>query len=259
MNKTIVLIALALILSVNTTFSKDKIYLPIEERLRPLSIPRKTWKIDLGMEYAFGQSDGSSECAYINDLYDFQFPYLTIGERIEIDFVLPSVNFYPVKNTIVEDNSLTIDGTNFLIYGGMHKIAPQRDDGDITKLSLECVLGCQMKMLAGKRAWIFFNGNGLIDLEKKVSGSMSLGYGFQITKYFSISTAFSGSANDYSIFSNSERDDGFFIIHTPVDFKFNTKRNRGILFRTGYACFIDNEYKMFFWGIPVGIQYSWHW
>ena len=260
MYKRSFLIIAALLSITSTSFSEDKTYLSIEERVRPLSLPPKTWKIDIGGEFAFGQTDSSFEIYSTPNLTNIEFPHLPIGNRTELHFLTPLLKFYPIKNTVVKDNAMMISGTNFAIFAGITSLGYAYSQAYGSKMYLDYGLGYQFKSLLGEKSWLFANGIGSLDLYMYWSANMTLGTGFQITDRFSIITSLDGSA--YLVpFQYPDRDEDRigYTIKLPIDFKFNKKINRGFMIRTGFTYMINTINDKRFWGVPIGLQYSWHW
>lgn len=246
MYKRLKLLFMVLIAIPTIVLSDQKTLLPITERERPLSLPRKSWKLDFGLELKCLKNDN-----FVDGLFDIQIPYTPIGKRAELHYLLPSFKFYPIKNTITQDNVVKITGPNFAIMGGIKDLTFSENDEPNFKVYYG--LGYQFKALAGKKSWVFSNALGLFDYQDYWDLKGALGMGFQISEKFCIISAISGFIIHFYDY------DEFEMITLPVDFKFNFNQHHGLMLRTGFAYGSVAGEEDFLPGVLVGIQYSCHW
>lgn len=247
-----------LLLVVNTIHSEEKKYLSIEERKRTLSLPPKTWKIDAGAEFYYGAKNDSFEFDFDADLTNFQFPYLPLGNRAELHFLTPVFKIYPVKNVAVKDSFFIANGANFALLGGLTGIWYSSRNG----FGLSYGIGYQLKTMMGEKAWFFSNTLGTLDLENDWTSSIAMGTGFQITKKFAIILSLHGSLYEYTVrYIDTGREEDYlgYTLKVPIDFKINRNRRNGFMLRTGFKYRANTFGDVVFWGIPIGVQYSWHW
>jgi hypothetical protein len=97
MKKTFYLFSVSILLNIIITVvshAGEKRYLPIEERLRTLSLPPRTWKIDIGIECDIFELEREGiEIGFDDNLMNFQIPHLAIGRRTEFHFLYPLLKF----------------------------------------------------------------------------------------------------------------------------------------------------------------------
>lgn len=256
--RKILWITVLLLLVVNTLYSEEKKYLSIEERKRTLSLPPKTWKIDAGAEFYYGMENDSFEIEFDADLTNIQFPYLSLGNRAELHFFTPICKIYPVKNVTEQDSFLIANGVNFALLGGLTGMWYSSRDG----FGLSYGIGYQFKTMMGVKAWLFSNGLGILDLENDWTSKIAVGTGFQITKKFSIILSLHGSLYEYIVrYIDTGREESYlgYTLKVPIDFKINKNRRNGFMLRTGFKYRANTFNDVTFWGIPIGVQYSWHW
>ena len=254
----IVLISAMILTIANASYSDEKKYLSIKEKYRTLSLPPKTWKINAGAEFYYGQENDSFVFEFNANLTSIQFPYLPLGDRTELHFLTPILKFYPVINVAEQDSFLVIDGANFALFGGLTGIWYSSRDG----FGLLYGIGYQFKTGLGEKSWLFSNGLGTHDLETDWTSSLTLGTGFQITKKFAIIFSVHGYIYDYIVhYIDTGREESYigYTVKIPIDFKVNKNRKNGFMIRTGFKYRANTFNDISFWGIPIGIQYSWHW
>ena len=74
MYKRLKLLFMVLIAVPSIALSDQKTLLPITERERPLSLPRKSWKLDFGLELKCLKNDN-----FVDGVFDIQIPYKVRG------------------------------------------------------------------------------------------------------------------------------------------------------------------------------------
>lgn len=100
--------------------------MPVEEIDRALSLPPKTFGLSIAglvdMKLNNDSWYGSRYNYYLygnipQGLYagNFAFPYVKLGERVELHFSLLSLKYYVLKNTTVTDGVYSIDGANLAV------------------------------------------------------------------------------------------------------------------------------------------------
>lgn len=181
----------------------------------------------------------------------FKSPILLSEKEPELHYLLPSFKFYPIKNTITQDNVVKITGPNFAIIGGIKDLTFSENDEPNFKVYYG--LGYQFKALSGKKSWVFSNALGLFDYQDYWDLKGALGMGFQISEKFCIISAISGFIIHFYDY------DEFEMITLPVDFKFNFNQHHSLMLRTGFAYGSVAGEEDFLPGVLVGIQYSCHW
>jgi hypothetical protein len=242
----------------SASISGEKIYLSIEERSRTLSLPRKTWKINVGAEFGFGQTDGSFDFEFDPGLINLQFPYMPLGNRGELHFFTPRLKLYPVKNAAIQDSFSVIDGPNFALLGGITGLWYSTQYG----FNMTYGGGYQFKTFLTDKSWLFSNAIGFLDLDFDWSSNLTIGAGFQISDRFSIMISLRGSVYEYIVHFVDTGIEESYIGYTakiPIDFKFNKNRKSGFLYRTGFKYMSNTFDNSSTWLILLGFQKSWHW
>lgn len=256
--KTNFLMMAMIVCLTSASFSAEKTYLSIEERLRTLSLPRKTWKIDIGAEFGFGQTDGSFEFDFDPSLMTFQFPYLPLGNSGELHFLTPHLKLYPIKNVAIRDSFAVIDGANFSLLGGITGLWYSTKSG----FNMTYGGGYQFKTFLAEKSWFFSNALGVLDLDLDWSTNLTVGTGFQITDRFSIKISLYGAVYEYIVHFVETGIEESYIGYTakiPIDFKFNKNRKNGWLYKTGFKYMSNTYNNSSTWVVLLGLQYSWHW
>jgi hypothetical protein len=245
----------------SVTEDTPKLYMPVREIDRPLSLPPKGWRLGVGAVVAPGMQGDSFYVDMDANLTDIQFPYVPIGRLAELHFPAPTIKIYALRNTAVRDSSIVISGPCLAFLAGLSSVWYSARYG----FGISGGVGYQCKVPTSSGVWV--GSSGWLDIGAdrylKWGSNAHVCVGAQVTENFAIIPRVFASFYQYRVYyvdTGRMAPCVGYTLELPLDFKINMNPRRGLLFRVGLRD-RANTYSRegSFWGVPVGFQYSWAW
>jgi hypothetical protein len=227
-----------------------RVYLPVEEIDRPLSLPPASGTIGIRWDAWVRSDDYSKKNSVVSPV--FLPPYFKLGNRSEC--YIPGVfRYYLLKNTEIKNNTVRITGTNAALTAGLYNISYSNSEGFGARFSA----GIDYKRPLFEKIWVCADGALTYTTDNNVYGGWAeAGIGYQISRCF-----YAMFIPGYSIY-NPNVNDGQ-LVSFPEDCRYFTlplligvNMNRAVKLYWRSSLIYYRNYNVAY-GQGLGLSFTW--
>lgn len=235
---------------IGTGCFSSRVYLPVEEIDRPLSLPPASGTA--GVEWRISARSDDHTIQSRNSQPIIVPPYFKLGNKSEC--YLPGLfRYHLLKNIDIQGATVRTTGANAALTAGMNSVGYSGFRG----VELNFCAGINYKRPLDEKVWLESEGYLRYTTAGKVYGGYAQGgFGYQISRnlyatFIPMCSIYNPNVNDGNYFSFPEAYQSFTL---PLLFGININRAIKLFWRSSLHYYRDNSVM---YGQGLGISYTW--